>query len=179
MASAAAREQVEPFLTNETFHIFFELVYELEADLKLLFALVFNAAVLGIAIDAGLPLVYALVFALLLGMQWLLRRPIAAAYLAQQRDTNRMTAQTYSAWDNICSGNRYNFRLWHRAFKERLRAALDAQVRAILAKEGIAAVGGIFALVIVFGYLATVAARHVGDTALLIALVGAAMLLAA
>ena len=54
--------------------------------------------------------------------------------------------------------------------RTRLRAALDAQIRAILAKEGIAAVGGIFALVIVFGYLATVAARHVGDTALLIAL---------
>ena len=54
------RETVEPFLTNETFHIFFELVYELEADLKLFFGLIFNAAVLGYAIDAGLPLVYAL-----------------------------------------------------------------------------------------------------------------------
>ena len=29
------REMVEPFLTGETFHIFFQLVYELEADLKL------------------------------------------------------------------------------------------------------------------------------------------------
>ena len=36
------REKVEPFLTNETFHIFFELVYELEADLKLFFSLIFN-----------------------------------------------------------------------------------------------------------------------------------------
>jgi hypothetical protein len=41
------REEVEPFLTNESFHIFFELIYALEADLKLLFGLVFNAAVLG------------------------------------------------------------------------------------------------------------------------------------
>ena len=170
LADRAAREQVEPFLTNETFHIFFEIVYELEADLKLLFALVFNAIVLGVAIDAGLPLVYAAVFAALLALQWLVRRPIAAAYLAQQRSTNRMTAQTYAAWDNIYSGNHYNFRLWHAAFKVRLRAALGAQIRAILAKEGMAAATGIFALVVVFGYLAVVAARNVGDTALLIAL---------
>ena len=170
LTDRAAREQVEPFLTNETFHIFFELVYELEADLKLLFALVFNAIVLGVAIDAGLPLVYAGVFAALLAFQWSVRRPIANAYLAQQRTVNRMTAQTYSAWDNIYSGNRYNFRLWHAAFKSRLRAALAAQIRAIVAKEGIAAASGIFALVVVFGYLATVAARHLGDTALLIAL---------
>ncbi len=170
LTDRAAREQVEPFLTNETFHIFFELVYELEADLKLLFALIFNAIVLGVAIDAGLPAVYAAVFAALLGFQWLVRRPIANAYLAQQRTVNRMTAQTYSAWDNIYSGNRYNFRLWHGAFKSRLRAALAAQIRAIVAKEGIAAVSGVFALVVVFGYLATVAARHVGDTALLISL---------
>ena len=166
----AAREQVEPFLTNETFHIFFELVYELEADLKLLFALVFNAIVLGVAIDPGLPLVYAAVFAALLAFQWSVRRPIASAYLLQQRTVNRMTAQTYSAWDNIYSGNRYNFRLWHAEFKSRLRAALAAQIRAIVAKEGIAAASGIFALVVVFGYLATVAARQLGDTALLIAL---------
>ena len=170
LTDRAAREQVEPFLTNETFHIFFELVYELEADLKLLFALIFNAGVLGVAIDAGLPAVYAAVFAALLAFQWSVRRPIANAYLAQQRTVNRMTAQTYSAWDNIYSGNRYNFRLWHGAFKGRLRNALAAQIRAIVAKEGIAAVSGIFALVMVFGYLATVAARHVGDTALLIAL---------
>ena len=170
LGDRSAREQVEPFLTNETFHIFFELVYELEADLKLLFALVFNAIVLGVAIDAGLPIVYAAVFAALLAFQWSVRRPIANAYLAQQRTVNRMTAQTYSAWDNIYSGNRYNFRLWHGAFKTRLRAALAAQIRAIVAKEGIAAISGIFALVVVFGYLATVAARHVGDTALLIAL---------
>ena len=36
-----ARQQ-EPFLTNETFHIFFELMFELEADLKLFFGLIFN-----------------------------------------------------------------------------------------------------------------------------------------
>ena len=136
LGDRAQREKAEPFLTNETFHIFFELVFELEADLKLFFGLIFNALVLGYAIDAGLPAVYAAVFATLLALQYLLRRPVAGAYLAQQRTSNRMTAHTYTAWDNITTGNRYNFRLWHAGFKTRLRAALDAQIRAILAKEG-------------------------------------------
>ena len=164
------REFVEPFLTNETFHIFFELVYELEADLKLFFGLIFNAIVLGIAIDAGLPAVYAGVFVVLLGVQYTLRRPVAQAYVEQQRTTNRMTAHTYTAWDNITTGNRYNYRLWHAGFKQRLRDALRSQIRAILAREGIAAISGIFALVVVFSYLAWVAGRNVTDTGLLIAL---------
>ena len=67
------REQVEPFLTGETFYIFFNLMYELEGDLKLLLGLLFNAIVLGMEIDAGLPLAYALVFAGLLAVQLLLR----------------------------------------------------------------------------------------------------------
>ena len=91
------RERAEPFLTNETFHIFFELTYELEADLKLFFSLIFNAIVLGFAIDAGLPVVYGAVFVLLLALQFAVRRPVAAAYLNQQRTTNRMTAHTYTA----------------------------------------------------------------------------------
>jgi hypothetical protein len=164
------REHVEPFLTNETFHILFELIYELEADLKLFFGLIFNTIVLGYAIDAGLPAIYALVFAALLVLQWSLRKPVAAAYLEQQRSTNRMTAHTYTAWDNITTGNRYNYRLWHAGFKDRLRSALKAQIRAIMAREGIATVSGIFALVVVFSYLAWVAGRNVGDSALLIAL---------
>jgi ABC-type multidrug transport system fused ATPase/permease subunit len=164
------RDEVEPFLTNEAFHIFFELVYELEADLKLLFGLLFNAAVLGVAIDGGLPLVYAGVFATLLLMQWLLRKPVAAAYLAHQRSTNRMTAHTYSAWDNIFSGNRYNFRLWHGGFKTRLRDALAAQIRAILAREGLATINGIVSLAALFAYLAWVAGDNAGNTSLLVAL---------
>ena len=164
------RELAEPFLTNEAFHIFFELVYELEADLKLLFGLLFNAAVLGVAIDAGLPIVYAAVFAVLLLLQWLVRKPVAAAYLAHQRSTNRMTAHTYSAWENIFSGNRYNFRLWHSGFKTRLRDALAAQIRAILAREGLATVNGIVSLVALFTYLAWVAGENVGNTSLLVAL---------
>ena len=164
------RELAEPFLTNEAFHIFFELVYELEADLKLLFGLLFNAAVLGLAIDAGLPIVYAAVFTVLLLLQWLVRKPVAAAYLAHQRSTNRMTAHTYSAWENIFSGNRYNFRLWHSGFKTRLRDALAAQIRAILAREGLATVNGIVSLVALFAYLAWVAGDNVGNTSLLVAL---------
>jgi type IV secretory pathway TrbD component len=164
------REQVEPFLTNEAFQIFFELVYELEADLKLFFGLIFNAIVLGFAIDAGLPGVYAAVFVTLLGLQYLVRRPVAGAYLAQQSTSNRMTAHTYTAWDNITTGNRYNYRLWHAGFKLRLRDALKAQIRAILAREGIATVSGIFALVVIFSYLAWIAGRNVTDTGMLIAL---------
>ena len=170
LGDKSQREQVEPFLTNETFQIFFELVYELEADLKLFFGLIFNAIVLGYAIDAGLPAVYAAVFVTLLALQYLVRRPVAGAYLAQQRTSNRMTAHTYTAWDNITTGNRYNYRLWHAGFKDRLRDALRAQIRAILAREGIATVSGIFALVVVFTYLAWIAGRNVTDTGLLIAL---------
>jgi ABC-type bacteriocin/lantibiotic exporter with double-glycine peptidase domain len=114
--------------------------------------------------------VYGIVFAALLLLQWALRKPVAAAYLNQQRSTNRMTAHTYTAWDNITSSNRYNYRLWHAGFKNRLRTALGAQIRAIMAREGLAAVSGIFALVVVFSYLAWVAGRNVQDTALLIAL---------
>ena len=164
------RDVVEPFLTNEAFQIFFELVYELEADLKLFFGLIFNSIVLGIAIDAGLPAVYAGVFVVLLALQYMLRRPVAKAYVAQQRTSNRMTAHTYTAWDNITTGNRYNYRLWHTGFKQRLREALRAQIRAILAREGIAAISGIFALVVVFSYLAWIAGRNVTDTGMLIAL---------
>jgi ABC-type multidrug transport system fused ATPase/permease subunit len=164
------RDHVEPFLTNEVFHILFELIYELEADLKLFFGLVFNSIVLGFAIDAGLPVVYASVFFLLLALQWLVRKPVAAAYLAQQRTTNRMIGHTYTAWDNITTGNRYNYRLWHAGFKLRLRGALVAQIRAILAREGIAAISGIFALVVVFSYLAWVAGQNRLDAGMLIAL---------
>ena len=170
LADREQREHVEPFLTNETFHTLFELIYELEADFKLFFSLIFNTIVLGYAIDAGLPVVYAFVFVSLLILQWFVRKPVAAAYLSQQRETNRMTAHTYTAWDNITSGNRYNFRLWHAGFKERLRCALKAQIRAIMAREIIATVSGIFALIVVFTYLAWVAGHNVGDSALLIAL---------
>jgi hypothetical protein len=164
------REKVEPFLTNEAFHIFFELVYELEADLKLLFSLIFNTIVLGVAIDAGLPAVYGIVFLALLALQYSVRKWVAYTYAENQRATNSMTARTYTAWDNITSGNRYNYRVWHAGFKQRLRDALGAQIRAILAKEGVAAVGGIFSLLVIFAYLAYVAGRNVQDSALLIAL---------
>ena len=42
-----SREQVEPFLTGETFQCFFNVMYELEFALKLFLGLVFNSIVLG------------------------------------------------------------------------------------------------------------------------------------
>ena len=146
LGNKQVREVTEPFLTNETFHIFFELMFELEADLKLFFGLIFNAIVLGFAIDAGLPVAYAAVFAVLMCIQWFVRKPVAKAYANNQRQTNRLTAHTYNAWDNIFSGNRYNFRLWHGEFKERLRDALAAQIKSIMAREGLSTISGIIAL---------------------------------
>src|SRR5262245_632962 len=91
------REQVEPFLTGETFYIFFHLMYELEGDLKLLLGLVFNSIVLGMEIDAGLPIAYALVFVALLSVQLMLRNPIASAYLINQQMTNRMRSEEHTS----------------------------------------------------------------------------------
>ena len=114
MADPTSREQVEPFLTSETFDICFDLIYNLQFYLRLFFQLLFNSAVLGFEIDAGLPLSFAVVFVILISLQWLLRKPLATAFLHNQRMTNRMRARTYNAWDNIFSGNRYNFARWHR-----------------------------------------------------------------
>ena len=36
---------------------------------------------------------------------------------------NRVTAQGYTAWDNVFSGNGYNLRLWLAGFKSWLREA--------------------------------------------------------
>ncbi len=170
LSNKQVREVTEPFLTNETFHIFFELMFELEADLKLFFGLIFNAIVLGIAIDAGLPVAYAAVFAVLMCIQWFVRKPVARAYANNQRQTNRLTAHTYNAWDNIFTGNRYNFRLWHGEFKVRLRDALTAQIKSIMAREGLSTISGIISLGMVFGYIVVIASRDVTNTALLIGL---------
>jgi hypothetical protein len=165
-----SREQVEPFLTGETFQCFFNVMYELEFALKLFLGLVFNSIVLGAEIDASLPIAYVGAFGALLLMQWVLQKPIAHAYLENQRMNNRVTAQGYTAWDNIFSGNGYNLRLWLFGFKARLREALTAQVRAIVAREGMSAMSGIVSLAIVFATMTVVAVRHSGDTVLLIAL---------
>ena len=73
----AAREQIEPFLTGETFQVFFNVMYELEFALKLFLGLVFNALVLGAEIDPILPFAYVGAFGALLLMQWVLQTPIA------------------------------------------------------------------------------------------------------
>ncbi|MCM8595216.1 AAA family ATPase [Accumulibacter sp.] len=170
LSESATRERVEPFLTSETFDVCFDLVYNLQFYLRLFFQLLFNSLVLGIEIDVGLPISFAFAFVLLGSLQWLLRRPLAAVFLNNQRMTNRMRARTYNAWDNIFSGNRYNFGVWHRDFRWRLREALVAQIRAILAREGWSAVSGVLALLVVLSTTAWVAIQDAGDTAVLIAL---------
>jgi hypothetical protein len=165
-----AREQVEPFLTGETFQCFFNVMYELEFALKLFLGLVFNALVLGAEIDPSLPFAYVGAFGALLLMQWILQKPIATAYLENQRMNNRITAQGYTAWDNIFSGNSYNLRLWLFGFKSRLRQGLTAQIRAIVAREGMSAMSGIVSLAIVFATITVVAMHNVGNTVLLVGL---------
>ena len=165
------RERVEPFLTGETFYVFFNLLYEIEGDLRLLLGLIFNVIVLGTQIDGSLPVAYAAAFFVLFAMQWTMRKPIARAYLENQRMTNRMTAQGYTAWDNVFTGNRYNLRLWLAGFKVKLRDGLDAQIKAIMTKEGLSAASAIIGLAIVFGTMAMVAAQNPDDADTLIALV--------
>src|SRR6202161_3347379 len=170
LSEKPAREQVEPFLTGETFQCFFNVMYELEFALKLFLGLVFNALVLGAEIDPSLPIAYVGAFGALLLMQWILQKPISDAYLENQRMNNRVTAQGYTAWDNIFSGNSYNLRLWLSGFKTRLREGLTAQVRAIVAREGMSAMSGIVSLAIVFTTVTIVAVQNVGHTVLLVGL---------
>ena len=165
-----SREQVEPFLTGETFQCFFNVMYELEFALKLFLGLVFNSIVLGAEIDISLPFAYVGAFGVLLLMQWVLQKPIAHTYLENQRMNNRITAQGYTAWDNVFSGNSYNLRLWLAGFKTRLREGLTAQIRAIVAREGMSAMSGIVSLAIVFATVTAVAVQNVGHTALLVGL---------
>jgi ABC-type protease/lipase transport system fused ATPase/permease subunit len=165
-----ARERVEPFLTGETFYVYFHLLYEIEGDLRILLALVLNVIVLGTQIDGALPVAYAAVFAALFAMQWTMRRRVAGAYRENQRTTNRMTAQGYTAWDNVFTGNRYNLRLWLGGFKLKLRNGLEAQIRAIMTKEGLSAASGVVGLAIVFAAMAVVALKDSGNLEVMIAL---------
>ncbi len=166
----AAREQAEPFLTGTTFNNVFNLMYEIEAQLKLLLGVVFNAIVLGVEIDVRLSLAYAVVFALLMMMQWSLRGRVAHLYLENQRQNNRLVSQGYTAWDNVFAGNRYNLRLWIAGFKTRIRDCLRAQINAIMAREGLSAAGGIIGLTVVFIAMTYVATHNADDTATLVAL---------
>src|SRR3954467_2556583 len=165
-----ARERVEPFLTGETFYVYFHLLYEIEGDLRILLALILNVIVLGTQIDGALPIAYVAVFVVLFVMQWTMRKRVAGAYRENQRMTNRMTAQGYTAWDNVFAGNRYNLRLWLGGFKAKLRDGLDAQIRAIMTKEGLSAASGIVGLAIVFAAMGFIAVRDTGNMEVLIAL---------
>src|SRR5260370_23682236 len=103
-------------------------------------------------------------------MEWTMRKRVGGAYRENQRMTNRMTAQGYTAWDNVFAGNRYNLRLWLHGFKGKLRDGLDAQIRAIMTKEGLSAASGIIGLAIVFAAMGFIAVRNTGDMEILIAL---------
>ena len=103
-------------------------------------------------------------------MQWTMRKRVASAYRENQRMTNRMTAQGYTAWDNVFAGNRYNLRLWIDGFKRKLRDGLDAQIKAIMTKEGLSAASGIVGLAIVFAAMAYIAVHNAGDMEVMIAL---------
>jgi ABC-type bacteriocin/lantibiotic exporter with double-glycine peptidase domain len=170
MVDKETRERVEPFLTNETFHLIFEMMYELEGALQLFFGLLFSAIVIGMEIDAGFPIAYAIVFVLVMFMQYCVRKPVSSAYLNNQKMTNRLTAQTYNAWDNIFSGNRYNLSLWLATFKDKLRLALRAQIKAILWRESLSSISGVIGLGVVFAVMAWVVKKDASDLALLVGL---------
>ena len=165
-----AREQIEPFLTNTTFNNIFALMFETQAQLKLLLGLLLNSFVLGVEIHAGLPAAYAATFAILMAIQWAVQRRVAEIFLENQRQNNRLIAHGYTAWDNVFSGNRYNWRLWLGGFKEKLRDCFRAQVRAIMARESLSSIGGIIGLSIVFSIMTYVAISNAGDIDVLVAL---------
>jgi ABC-type transport system involved in cytochrome c biogenesis ATPase subunit len=170
LGDKAQREVIEPFLTSETFDALFDLLSEIEGNLRLFLALIFNVIVLGTEIDASFPVAYAAVLISLLLMQITMRKRIAEAYLNNQRMTNRMTSQGYTAWDNVFSGNRHNLRLWTAGFKARLRDGVAAQIKAIMTREGLSAASGIVGLSIVFATMVYIASKYSGDTGLLIGL---------
>src|SRR5215204_2091351 len=74
-----ARDRVEPFLTGETFYVYFHLLYEIEGDVRILLALLLNVIVLGTQIDGALPIAYAVAFMVLFLMQWTMRKRVAGA----------------------------------------------------------------------------------------------------
>jgi ABC-type bacteriocin/lantibiotic exporter with double-glycine peptidase domain len=170
LGATDVREAVEPFLTSETFHLFFELMYELESALQLFFGLILSALVIGHEIDQGFPIAYAAIFVIVMALQYCVRKPVSAVYLNNQKATNRMTASTYNAWDNIYAGNRYNFHLWLKRFKQRLREALRAQINAILLREGISSLAGTIGLLIIFAVMAWVVGKEGSELPVLVAL---------
>jgi hypothetical protein len=141
------RERVEPFLTGETFYEIFDMTYEVQSQLELFLGLVFTSLILGVQVDKALPIAYFSIFVILAPIQWLLYKRAARAYLQNQRMSSRVTAQGYTAWDNVLSGNRYNLRLWFSDFKLRLLDCLQAEIKAIAWRESLSSGGGIIGLI--------------------------------
>jgi hypothetical protein len=171
LGDKASRDRVEPFLTGETFYVYFVLLYGFDYNLRLLLGLIFNVIVLGTQIDILFPIAYLAAFFLLFVIQWIMRNPISRTYLENQTMANRMTAQGYTAWDNVFTGNLYNLRLWRVGFLHKLRDSLDAQIKAILTKEALSTASTTVGLLVVFGTMAWIAGHSVGKTETLIALI--------
>jgi len=171
LGDKTSRERVEPFLTGETFYVYFVLLYGFDYNLRLLLGLIFNVIVLGTQIDILFPISYLTAFLLLFAIQWIMRNPISRTYLENQRMANRMTAQGYTAWDNVFTGNLYNLRLWRMGFLNKLRDSLDAQIKAILTKEGLSTASTTVGLLVVFGTMAWIAWRSEANAEALIALI--------
>ena len=90
-------------------------------------------------------------------MVWALQSRSRGLIWKTQRMNNRVTAQGYTAWDNVFSGNGYNLRLWLAGFKSGCAKRSTAQIRAIVAREGMSAMSGIVSLAIVFATITMVA----------------------
>ncbi len=170
LSDRQARKRIEPFLTGTTFRSVFGFVREIEDQLRLFLGLLFNAAVLGLEIDAGLPAAYAATFVILMVIQWAVRRRLANICLDRQHQNSRVAACGYGAWDNVLTGNQYNWRLWLDEFKRTVRDCSRAQVRATMARQSLSALGGIAGLAIVFSTVTFVAFNNLGDIALLVGL---------
>ncbi len=165
-----AREQVEPFLTGETFQCFFNVMYELEFALKLFLGPGLQRAGARRR-DRPQPAVR---------LCRRLRHAVADAVGAAEADRARLSRKPAHEQPHHRAGlyrlgqcvfrQRYNLRLWLFGFKTKLREGLVAQIRAIVAREGMSAMSGIVSLAIVFATITVVAMRNVGDTVLLVGL---------
>ena len=153
-----ARERVEPFLTGETFHVYFNLLYEIEGDLRILLALVLNVIVLGTQIDGSLPVAYAPVFVVLFVMQWThakARRQRLSRKPAHDQPHDR--AGLHRLGQRVHRQPLQPSALARRLQDASCATACTPQIRAIMTKEGLSAASGIVGLAIVFAAMALIA----------------------
>ncbi len=167
---AKTREDVEPYVGSEAFSVIFRFIYDLEFNVSILLLLVFNSLVLGDVIDGNYPYVFLLILMSLLVLQYIVRRPMAQASLHNQKHTNAMMAWAWAAWDNVLSGNKYNYQLWQATFRQRLAKSLRAQLRLVFWREGWGSISNLYALIIILGYTSWMAITKGGDAVYLVGL---------